>query len=880
MTLAQLNSNANICNNTSTNFNVVLTGGTSPFTINYSRNGVAQTAISGYISGTNISTGSLSTGTYNYVLTSVTDANGCLAQNLGTGITIISGSNPSNATFTSSGDACYNTASSLSSVITGGAPPYILTIAGFAGSPVSNFYSGDNINLGVLSPGTHTYTLTSVVDNCGNPLLSGLPKTVTITVFDQLSGGTIAAGQVICYNSLPAAFTNSLSPSGGTALAYQWQRSPAGAGSWSNISGATGLSYTETTNLTANTDYRRVTTSGNGCGTVYSNVITVTVYSNLTPGSIGTSQSICFNTTPSGLTQASAPAGGTGTYTFQWQSSPDNLAWSDISGANSSAYSPGALTASVYYRRNVTSGSCGTVSSNAIQITVYGNLTPGSIDADQTICFNTTPSGLTQATAPTGGTGTYSYQWQSSPNNSAWSNISGATSATYLPGALTTSIYYRRNVTSGTCGTVSSNSIHIIVYANLTAGAIGTDQNICYNTSPSGLTEVTAPGGGTGTYTYQWQRSPNNSTWTDISGANSSTYSPGVLTASIYYRRNVTSGTCGTVSSASVHIVVYTDLTAGSIGTDQTICYNTIPTGLTQVSAPSGGTGTYTYQWQSSPNNSSWANISGANSSTYSPGALTLTTYFRRNVTSGTCGTLSSNSILITVYGNLTPGTIEANQTICYNSTPSGLVEATAPTGGTGSYTYQWQISSNNSTFVDIPTATSVNYSPGSLSATRYYRRNVTSGSCGTVSSVSVEITVYPILSAGTIGTDQSICYNAAPAGLTELTAPAGGTGTYTYQWQSSPNNIAWSNVSGANTATYSPGALTSSIYFRRNVTSGTCGTASSPSVHIIVYADLTPGSIGAPQTICENATPAGLNTGNCTFGWNRNLCISMAEFS
>ncbi len=859
LTLAQLNSDMSICNNTSTTFYIEITGGTPPYIIDYTRNGTPQTQITGYTSGTAISTGVLTTGTYNYLLTNVTDSHGCQAQSLGTGITVSVGTLPTSATFTGSGDLCYNTPAYLTSEITGGGAPYKLYITGLASSPVTGYYSGDVIDLGILAPGTYSYTLTAVEDNCGQTLAAGLPITHTFTVFDQLTGGTIGATQTICYNTLPAPFTDVTSPTGGTALTYQWQKSPAGMSSWNNITGANGLAYTETTALTASTDYRRVTTSGNGCGTVYSNTITVTVYADFTPGSIGSPQTICYNTVPAGLTELTAPSGGTGTYTYQWQSSADNITWNPIAGANSSTYSPGAMTATTYFRRNVTSGSCGTISSLPVLITVYADLMPGSIGSDQSICYSSAPATLTSLAPATGGTGVYDYQWQISSDNTNWFNLGGATSESYIPGVLTNDRYYRRNATSGTCGTVSTAPVHIIVYSMLMPGAIGTSQTICYNTIPAPLTEFVAPSGGSGVYTYQWQSSSDGSSWSDISGATMPGYSPGALTATTYFRRAVTNGTCGTVYSGNVIITVYLPLTSGSVGSPQSICYNTVPATLTELTAPTGGTGTYTYQWQSSPDNITWSNISGANGTDYSPGSLTSTIYYRRNVTSGACGTASSSSVMITVFGDLTPGTIGNDQFLCYNTVAASLIQLTAPSGGTGVYTYQWQVSTDGISFSDIPGASLSAYSPGVLTSSYYYRRNVTSGTCGTVSSTPVFITVYDNLTAGAIAANQTICYNTVPATLTESTAPTGGTGTYTYQWQSSPDNITWTNIGLATSATYSPPALTSTTYYRRNVTSGTCGTLSTPSVQIQVYPDLTPGTIGSPQTICENDVAAPL---------------------
>jgi RHS repeat-associated protein len=741
-----------------------------------------------------------------------------------------------------------------------------------------DFDSEHETSLIVLcQPNNSTESRTGTIDINGQYSIGVVQDGTT----SPLNGGTISlSGSTICYNTAPGTINNSLSPSGGscTGYTYWWESSvTTGSSGFSSIAGASSLTYSPGP-LTSTTYFRRGV-SCNGT-TEYSNVVTITVYSILSSGSIGSAQTICYGASPSSLTQLSVPTGGTGTYTYQWQSSTDNSTWTSISGATSSTYSPGALTANKYFRRNVTSGSCSTVSSSSVLITVPGTLTAGTIGTAQTICYSSTPATLTQLTAPSGGIGTYTYQWQSSSDNSTWTSITGATSSTYSPGALTANTYYRRSVTSGSCGTVNSTSILITVYANLIAGTIGTAQTICYGSTPATLAQLTAPSGGTGTYTYQWQSSSDNSTWTSISGATSSTYSPAALTANTYFRRNVTSGLCATVSGNSILITVYGNLTAGSIGTSQSICYMTTPSPFTQITAPTGGTGTYTYQWQISSNNSYWVDIPGATLSTYTPGTHSASRYYRRNVTSGTCGTISSSSILITVYANLTAGTIGTAQTICYGSAPATLTQLTAPSGGTGTYTYQWQSSTDNSTWTSISGATSSTYSPSALTANTYFRRTVTSGSCGTASGSSILITVYSSLTAGTIGTAQTICYGSAPATLTQLTAPSGGTGTYTYQWQSSTDNSSWTSISGATSSTYSPGALTANKYFMRNVTSGSCGTVSSSSILISLYPTLTAGSIQGIQSICKNAVPASLTqlsaptggSGTYTFQWQSSV--------
>jgi hypothetical protein len=428
------------------------------------------------------------------------------------------------------------------------------------------------------------------------------------------------------------------------------------------------------------------------------------------------------------------------------------------------------------------------------------------------------------------------YQWQSSADDATWSNISGATATIYAPSALTTTTYYRRTAIN-TCGTVYTSSVKITVYAELTAGAIGSVQSICRGATPAQLTNTTSASGGNTTPTYQWQSSTDNSMFTDISGTTSTTYAPGALTQTTYYRR-VASNTCGSVNSNTVTITVYTALNGGTIAADQSICNGKTPTALSSSSAASGGTGTTTYQWQSSTDNSTFTDISGATSTTYAPGALTQTTYYRR-VATNICS-VNSNTVTITVYATLTAGAIDSAQSICRGATPVQLTNTTSASGGNTTPTYQWQSSADNSTWSDISSATSATYAPGALMATTYYRR-AASNTCGTEYTTSVEITVYDELSGGTVSSAQTICNDKTPQSLTG-TAPSGGAGGYAYQWEQSADGLTgWTNVAGGSGATsdsYSPPALTQTTWYRRKVIDSQCKddyTYSSNTVKITV---------------------------------------------
>ncbi len=618
-----------------------------------------------------------------------------------------------------------------------------------------------------------------------------------VRIFGPPTPGTLAADQTICAGDSAAVLTSPTPAGEGTGqFSYQWQSS-ADNTTWTDIGGATAETYAPGV-LNVNTFFRRLVTSGFCAPRTPSASVKITVTPKVVAGTIAADQALCAGATPAPLTSATAPTGGTGTFTYQWESSVDNTTFTAIGGATSAGYAPGPLTATTYYRLRTTSGSCAPVLTNVVTITVTPAVVAGSIAANQAICAGNPPAPLTSTAPATGGTGTFAYQWESSVDNATWAPIAGATGAAYTPGVLSVTTYFRRQVSSGACASAPSNVVTITVTPALTAGTIAADQAVCAGSPVAPLTNTAAPTGGTGTFAYQWESSVNNTTWTAIAGATGPEYAPGPLTVTTYFRRQVSSGPCTGLPSNVVTITVTPALTAGTIAANQTVCAGTAPALLTSTVAAAGGNGTIVYQWEASVDNTTWTAVTGATGPTYAPGPLTATTSFRRRATSGPCGPVVSNVVTITVTPALAAGTIAADQTLCAGATPAPLTSATAPTGGTGTFTYQWEASVDNTNWTAVTGATGPTYAPGPLTATTYFRRQVSSGPCANLPSNVVTITVLPTLTAGTIAADQDICAGTAPAPLTSTGAAGGGTGTFAYQWESSADNTTWTAIGGA----------------------------------------------------------------------------------
>ena len=172
----------------------------------------------------------------------------------------------------------------------------------------------------------------------------------------------------------------------------------------------------------------------------------------------------------------------------------------------------------------------------------------------------------------------------------------------------------------------------------------------------------------------------------------------------------------------------------GVVSGTQSICENGIPSSFSSTSAASGFVGNVEYKWQSSTNNSTFTDISGATSSTYSAAAgLTVTTYYKRlarvDCKTDWTGAAESNTITVTVNSIVTP-TFTQVSTICSGASLSAL-----PTTSNNAVTGTWSPAVNNmatTSYTFTPTAglcaSTANMSITVNPSVTYYRDNDTDG--------------------------------------------------------------------------------------------------------------------------------------------------------
>jgi len=233
-------------------------------------------------------------------------------------------------------------------------------------------------------------------------------------------------------------------------------------------------------------------------------------------------------------------------------------------------------------------------------------------------------------------------------------------------------------------------------------------------------------------YNYTWSGpgAPGSST-NEVQTTNSTSASSYTVVASrTGYTNSASSGATSSISFYS------TTNTPGTITGPTSACpggsYTISNTAVAATGSPASSAPSYRFYRQKTdePNLATWVDISGlVSTSSFTTGIPNApgTYQFQRRSSFSCPGTqATSNTITVTVYNNFAAGTIQADQQlVCPSPGPATLTSINNAVGGNGTYSYQWQVSTNNSSFSNISGATGTTYTPPSTLGTRYYRRGV-----------------------------------------------------------------------------------------------------------------------------------------------------------
>jgi hypothetical protein len=369
---------------------------------------------------------------------------------------------------------------------------------------------------------------------------------------------------------------------------------------------------------------------------------------------------------------------------------------------------------------------------------------------------------------------------------------------------------------------------------------------------------------GSGTISYQWQSSATNvsSSFANISGATSSTYTPSSATAGTTYYRVIISASnngCDAVPSNVSTVVIAPDLSIVAQPMDINECVGGTDFVLINIV---NGSGTVTYQWQKAISNvpSSFVNILGATTSTYTPSStIAGTTYYRVLVASGNagCDAIQSSTSTVVVAPDLVVAVQPLDLNECIGGTNSIFV---TPANGSGTITYQWQSATINTpvSFVNISGATSATFTPPSASAGTVFYRAIISASnagCDPITSLVSTVVIAPDL---TITTQPQNLVECLGASNSINVISANGSGTVTYQWQSSTTNLSanFVNISGANASTYTPSsAVVGVTYYRVVISASNSGCDQITSAVSTVTIPQPIANAGPDVTLCNSAT-------------------------
>lgn len=635
---------------------------------------------------------------------------------------------------------------------------------------------------------------------------------VTVTIRGKITP-TAGSNSPVCIGN-PLTLSSSATGGGSSLYSYSWS----GPSSYSNLTQNPTVSASATAAMAGT--YTVTVTDANTCTVSASTSVTVNPLPTIT--TTGTVAAKCYSASAQTTTMPyTATTNSPTSYSIDWATLTDqgNTAFSFAAGGgtvNNITIPAGTAAGTYSGTMTITNGNSCTAT-QAVSVIVR-DLPQGYFGGTATICQGNSTNLTFNASA---GTGPFDIVYN--PGSVSQTGIANGDQISKAPTITTT--YTLTSITDAngcvrTSGFTGSGTTITVDPTSVGGTLSAATQDVCVT---SGTISALTLSGHTGTIT-KWELQPPSGSYATTSptgaGGTTSPVTTGFTTAGTYnYRVEVKSGVCPATYSAVGQVVAYPASIGGTAGVSGA---STICTGNTATLIVSGNTGA-TIQWEESDDNGAtdaWANAvggSGATTTTYTTPTLTASIYYRAKVNSGPCAAAYSTAQQISVSPNIVGNSVSTAQTICTGNTPSSL-SGSLPTGGNGSFAYEWQSSTTSSSTgfsAASGTNNTQNYAPAALSQTTWYRRKVTSGGCENISA-AIQITVDQVPTTANAGVNDSTCGK-----VFTLVGNTVSTGVGTWSQVSGPSTAVFSNVNDKNsTATVTVGGV---YTYRWTTSNGAC---------------------------------------------------------
>ena len=669
--------------------------------------------------------------------------------------------------------------------------------------------------------GTTTYFL---VDSNTTTGCKSAAAQVDVNVFDPISVVTQPMTQTVCTSDT---LTLEVVTAPGANISYQWKKGS------TTLNGETASTLVIANVATTDAgDYSVDITSD--CGTISSATATVTVNETVSFTAQPQAVSTCVGTTAT----FTAAATGTGTITYQWFKGTNSL-----NGETAATLTLAAVTTADGGDYSVeATGDCGTVSSAVATLTIDEPVVITTQPLGDTICEGTA---LNFSVAATGAGLTY--QWRKNTID-----INNATSDTYtVASAATTDNGTYSVVVTGTCSSETSADAVVAVNPNLTASVTlsASSTSVC-GVDP--ITFTANPTNGGTAPVYAWYL--NNAI---VQGETSSTLTLATPAANDEVYVELTSNATACLANTTA---ISTTLTLGNstntptvsiVASATTICDGTSVT----FTATGSSTGTApTYQWMV---NSTAVGTAGSDntftSATLADGDV-IEVEMTSNASCTSTPTAMSNAITMVV----TPVTAITTQPMDITACEGTAAQLDVVATGTGTLAYQWKQGTTN-----VGTGATLSFAALALSDAGTYTVDVV-GTCGTVTSTAVTVTVNPLTTISTQPATQAVCIGSPVT----LSVAASGAGTLAYQWYNGTTlltNETAATLSIAAATSNDAGSYTVEIV-------GGCNTVTSAAA-VLTVNDLTaittqPVGFTQCQGTAASISVTGTGAGTLTYQW------------